>query len=156
MAYWTIRAITLGRISTPPSQTYAPGRKCRACGVPLSGYNSTSYCACHEGKNKRFSVDDLLADHWPSYLPDPAAEPWRYTPDELALLALLSRHQQEWLHLMDGQANNIVRKLRRKGFSIEGRAHNLKGGGYRLMDRIPTLNYGEENSQSRRSGRRAH
>lgn len=151
MGYWTIRALTLGRASRTPSGTYPSGRKCRTCGVPLSVYNSTSYCACHEGHNRHFSVDELLTTRWPTYLPDPAVEKWRYGPDELQLLAVLSHHQGEWVHLsyvlIEGNhrvIDNAIRKLRRKGFTIVGRKHNLCGGGYKLVDRIPPISGGDD------------
>jgi len=129
-------------LTCSPSKVYREGRRCTICGAFLSVYNPDPICACHPGK-RHFNLDAFIDDHaWPSYLPDPSKESWRYTPDELALLSFFSRSLGRWLHLdylvVPGGAqtiNNAIRKLRRKGFSIRGR----KSGGYLLEDRIPSL-----------------
>lgn len=129
-------------LAKKPSRTFGRGRHCRECGDPLSVYNPGSVCSRHSDK-ERFNIHAFIDEtRWPPYLPNPDEHPWDYTEDELLVLVVLSRNNDCWVHLNlvfleygRQQINNSVRKLRRKGFTIEGRPQ----GGYRLRDRVPVV-----------------
>ena len=138
-----MRAYHLSSLQRQPSHIYdLEIRLCRLCGSNLSRYNPDDICACHN-TTRPFDLERFVDSCcWPGYLPDPRDPAAAYTPDELAILRVLSRHLGQWVFLnfvlIDGGrqvVNNTVRKLRRKGFTIQGR----KSGGYLLLDRIPPL-----------------
>jgi len=138
-----MRAYHLSTLQNPPSHVYdIEIRVCRICSSNLSRYNPDDICACHTA-TRPFDLEQFV-DHcvWPAYLPDPRYDPHTYSADELEILTVLSRHVNQWIHLnfvlFEGSrqvVNNTVRKLRRKGFTIQGR----RSGGYLLVDRIPPL-----------------
>lgn len=138
-----MRARRLEELTCLPSRVHAETpRHCRLCGARLSRYNPDPVCACHR-IDTPFDIDAFIdAAPWPGYLPDPREPLGVYTVEELAVLRALAHHAHAWVHLnyvlTEGGRqviNNTIRKLRRKGFTIEGR----RSGGYLLRDRIPPL-----------------
>lgn len=130
------------KFSRSPSTTYPSGRICSypPCKTILSIYNSTRFCSLHSGYDRSFNVhtyiDRITISSSAIYL----------LPDEVHVLEILSNPLEAW-HLLNDRidylggrhkANNVIRRLRRKGYHIESK----RSGGYRLLDRIPSLTKG--------------
>ena len=138
-------AISGSRVSRPPSLSFRCGRHCRfrGCTTILSRYNPDDYCTLHRN-HVVFDLEELLLPRsCPDYLIDPRHHPDLFDTDELQILEHLTTHPREWVFFTyDGEIDarrigNAVRRLRRKGYTIEGR----KGGGYRLHDHLPRLEW---------------